>query len=92
MASMFPTILKNLFSRPVTRRYPYKDIREPPPGYRGKISFDNKKCDLCGDCGRVCPTKAIEVDEQIKQSIRLAKAACFPTPETLYQGVFHAED
>jgi ech hydrogenase subunit F len=67
MASMFPTIWKNLFSRPVTRRYPYKDIREPPPGYRGKISFDNKKCDLCGDCGRVCPAKAIEVDEKIKQ-------------------------
>jgi len=67
MAWMFPTIWKNLFSRPATRRYPFKDIREPFSGYRGKISFDTKKCDLCGDCERVCPAKAIEVDEKNKQ-------------------------
>ena len=67
MAWMLPTIWKNLFSRPVTRRYPFKDIREPPQGYRGKISFDNKKCDLCGDCSRICPAKAIEVDEKNRQ-------------------------
>ena len=61
MAWMLPTIMKNLFSRPATRRYPFQDIREPFAGYRGKIYWDVSKCDLCGDCGRVCPADAIEV-------------------------------
>lgn len=64
---MFPTIVKNLFSRPVTRRYPFKDIREPFPGYRGSIHFDSDKCDLCGDCARVCPADAIEVSLENRQ-------------------------
>jgi ech hydrogenase subunit F len=67
MAWMFPTIVKNLFSRPATRRYPFKDIREPFPGARGSIYFDTKKCDLCSDCVRVCPAEAIEVDSENKQ-------------------------
>ena len=67
MPWMFPTIWKNLFSRPATRRYPFKDIREPFPEYRGKIYFDTNKCDLCGDCARVCPAEAIEVDSENKQ-------------------------
>ncbi len=62
---MLPTIVKNLFSRPATRRYPFKDLREPFPGYRGRISFDPNKCDLCGDCARVCPAAAIEVSLEI---------------------------
>lgn len=64
---MFPTIVKNLFSRPATRRYPFKDIREPFPGYRGSIHFDSDKCDLCGDCARVCPADAIEVSLENRQ-------------------------
>ena len=67
MPRMFPTIWKNLFSRPATRRYPFKDIREPFLGYRGKIYFDTNKCDLCGDCARVCPAEAIEVDLENRQ-------------------------
>jgi len=64
---MFPIIVKNLFSRPATRRYPFKDIREPFPGYRGSIHFDTNKCDLCGDCARVCPAEAIEVSLENRQ-------------------------
>jgi ech hydrogenase subunit F len=64
---MLPTILKNLLSRPATRRYPYKDIREPFPGYRGRIYWDASKCDLCGDCARVCPAQAIEVSLENRQ-------------------------
>jgi ech hydrogenase subunit F len=67
MAWMFPTIIKNLFSRPATRRYPFKDIREPFPGYRGRIYWDPNKCDLCGDCARVCPADAIEVSLEKRQ-------------------------
>ena len=64
---MLPTIVKNLLSRPATRRYPFKDLREPFPGYRGRISFDPNKCDLCGDCARVCPAAAIEVSLEKRQ-------------------------
>ena len=67
MPWMLPTICKNLFSRPATRRYPFKDIREPFPGYRGKIHFDTTKCTACGACARICPAQAIEVDKENKQ-------------------------
>jgi ech hydrogenase subunit F len=64
---MFPTIVKNLFSRPATRRYPFQDVREPFIGSRGSIYFDSNKCDLCGDCARVCPAAAIEVSLENRQ-------------------------
>ncbi len=67
MAWMLPTIIKNLFSRPATRRYPYKDIREPFLGYRGRIHLDPRKCDLSRDCARVCPSGAIEVSPEDRQ-------------------------
>jgi ech hydrogenase subunit F len=67
MPWMFPTIIKNLFSRPATRRYPFKDIREPFSGYKGRIYWDASKCDLCGDCARVCPADAIEVSLENRQ-------------------------
>jgi ech hydrogenase subunit F len=67
MARMLPVIVKNLFSRPATRRYPFKDIREPFPGYRGKVYWDVSKCDLCGDCARACPSQAIEVNVEKKE-------------------------
>ncbi len=67
MPWMFFTIWKNLLSRPATRRYPFKDIREPFAGYRGKIIFDAGKCDLCGACARLCPSMAIEIEREAKQ-------------------------
>jgi ech hydrogenase subunit F len=63
---MLLTVLKNLFSKPATRRYPFKDVREPQPGYRGKISFGANVCILCGACSRICPAKAIEIDKPNK--------------------------
>ena len=64
---MFPTVVKNLFSRPATRRYPFKDVREPFLGAKGGIYFDSNKCDLCGDCARICPAAAIEVSLEDRQ-------------------------
>ncbi len=62
MPWMFPTVMKNLFKGPATRRYPYKK-REPFEEARGKVSWDMAKCDLCHDCERMCPVGAIVVDE-----------------------------
>jgi len=67
MPWMLPTICKNLFSKPATRRYPFKDIREPFPGYRGKIHFDTTRCNACGACARLCPARAIEANKEKKQ-------------------------
>ncbi len=67
MPWMLPTILRNLLSRPVTRRYPFDDVREPFAGYKGRIDFDADRCDLCGDCARVCPSLAIEVTLESRQ-------------------------
>ena len=64
MPWMFPTIIKNLFTRPATRRYPFFDTREPFPDARGRLYFDTNKCDLCGDCARVCPADALRVDTE----------------------------
>jgi ech hydrogenase subunit F len=75
MPWMFPTILKNLFTRPVTRRYPFFDTREPFPDARGRLYFDTNKCDLCGDCARVCPADAISVDTE-GQEIRYNPFKC----------------
>lgn len=65
MPWMLPTIVRNLFSRPATRRYPYVR-REPFPGSRGKVLFDMEKCNLCVACARICPANAITVDKENK--------------------------
>jgi len=67
MPFMLGTIIRNLVTGPATRRYPFKDIREPFPGFRGRIVFDTDKCVFCGDCARVCPSQAIEVDTDRKE-------------------------
>ncbi len=57
---MVPRALKNLASRPATRRYPYV-VREPFAGARGKIQFDVSTCNYCMLCMRKCPAAAITV-------------------------------
>ena len=63
---MILTILKNLISRPSTRQYPFKDIRPPVAGFRGKIILHVDQCKLCGACARRCPAKALEVNRQAR--------------------------
>jgi formate hydrogenlyase subunit 6/NADH:ubiquinone oxidoreductase subunit I len=72
---MLPTIIKNLFSRPATRRYPFRDVREPFTGTRGRVHFDMEKCNLCTACARVCPANAIIVDKENK-TIKYDPFAC----------------
>ncbi len=55
------TVLKNLFSKPVTRMYPQQP-REYPQRTRGHIGIDIDACVLCGLCSKKCPADAITVD------------------------------
>jgi ech hydrogenase subunit F len=60
---MIARLVKNLMSGPVTRRYP-AEKRAPFPDARGSIELDLAKCDLCGDCARLCPSEALTSDEK----------------------------
>lgn len=53
--------LKNLFSKPVTKRYPFEE-RVYPERTRGSIQINIDDCLFCGMCARKCPSGAIEVD------------------------------
>lgn len=56
------TLMKNLFSKPVTKKYP----EEPavyPERMRGHIEIDIDQCISCGLCTRNCPPRCITVDK-----------------------------
>ena len=55
--------LRNLVSRPATRRYP-SEVRPHFPGTRGTIEFDLDTCVFCGLCARRCPTVALTVSRE----------------------------
>lgn len=58
---MLKNVLRNLAGEPATRAYPF-EVREPLPGYRGRIYNDVENCIFCSSCQRICPTDAITVD------------------------------
>ena len=67
--SFFPmtgTVIKNLFSRPATRLYPFVK-REPFALTRGHVAIEFSQCILCGICAKRCPTHAIAVDREKKE-------------------------
>ncbi|RDV83016.1 4Fe-4S dicluster domain-containing protein [Ammonifex thiophilus] len=58
---MLSVVLKNLFSPPVTRKYPQEN-RSPFPATRGEIVFTVEECMTCRRCERTCPVGAIKVE------------------------------
>jgi len=58
-------VLKNLFSEPATRMYPFKK-REFFLRTRGHIDIEVDKCIFCGICVKKCPTNAINVEKNKK--------------------------
>lgn len=63
--SLSRTILRNLFSKPATRLYPF-EAREYPARTRGHIGIDIEACIHCGICSKKCPTGAITVNRDAK--------------------------
>jgi formate hydrogenlyase subunit 6/NADH:ubiquinone oxidoreductase subunit I len=56
-------VIKNLFRKPATVKYPYVRV-EPPDGFRGRPIIDKDRCIKCWLCISVCPNKAISVDRE----------------------------
>jgi ech hydrogenase subunit F len=67
-------VLKNLFSGPSTRRFPYV-VRPAFAEARGRIAIDYPECIHCGACMRRCPAQAIVVGKDPK-SWRIDNFAC----------------
>ena len=59
------TVIKNLFSKPATRKYPFEP-KVYPERTRGHVVNDMDVCVLCGLCSIKCPTRAITVDKTAK--------------------------
>lgn len=66
MPRMLPQVLRNLFRKPFTVKYPYVKV-EPQEGYRGKPAIDKERCIRCWLCIKACPDRAISVDKETKK-------------------------
>jgi ech hydrogenase subunit F len=63
MFKMTPNVLKNLFSKKATRRYP-RVVRPAFENARGALFNDIAKCTFCGACAIKCPSQCITVDKK----------------------------
>ncbi|MCL2807404.1 MAG: 4Fe-4S dicluster domain-containing protein [Coriobacteriia bacterium] len=57
--------LKNLFSKPVTKRYPHEPIVYTERT-RGHVYNDMEKCIICSICEKACPAGALGVDKEAR--------------------------
>lgn len=60
--------VKSFFSKPYTTEFPYKP-HTAFEGFRGKPVPNDKECIACGACAQVCPSRAIEIKENINRKI-----------------------
>ncbi len=62
--------LKAIFTGPYTLKFPAGPPAETTKYYRGKPVPDDDYCVGCTACASVCPSKAIEVEDDPKKGIR----------------------
>ncbi|HUT62997.1 MAG TPA: 4Fe-4S dicluster domain-containing protein [Anaerolineae bacterium] len=71
--------LKVLFVEgPYTAKFP-RELTIPPETFRGKPKFDPDVCIGCGACSEVCPSRSIEVIDDVvsgKRTIKLRYDIC----------------
>lgn len=54
---------------PYTTKFPFKP-HIPPEGFRGKPEYNKDECVGCGACAEVCPSRAIELDDDKNKKSR----------------------
>lgn len=62
--------ITSLFSKPYTTKFPY-EVHKPFPRFRGKPEYNEKECVGCGGCFQVCPSKAIDMIDDIENKKRI---------------------
>ncbi|MFC1539103.1 4Fe-4S binding protein [Candidatus Latescibacterota bacterium] len=61
-----------LVEGPYTSKFP-KEMTIPPDSFRGKPQFDSDVCIGCGACSEVCPSRSIEVIDNVAERKRTLK-------------------
>lgn len=57
---------------PYTSKFP-KEMTVPPAAFRGKPEFSEEHCIGCGACSEVCPSRSIEVIDDLETKTRTLK-------------------
>jgi formate hydrogenlyase subunit 6/NADH:ubiquinone oxidoreductase subunit I len=69
IGAMLSDVLRSLFKRPVTERYPF-ERRDAPENLRGRLTWNPEKCTGCALCVMDCPANALELIEIDKKNKR----------------------
>jgi len=64
---ILPQLFKNLFSKPMTVKFPHESI-PIAENYRGEHEYHIDKCISCGLCAKICPNMAIEMVETSEEN------------------------
>ena len=72
LRELYEAIKVLLVEGPYTSKFP-KELTVPPEEFRGKPQFDPDICIGCGACSEVCPSRSIEVIDDVESGKRTIK-------------------